>query len=109
MESGMEWSGQPCPDVFSQQILFASPCPLFTVWLNLFMPVQMVVGWTRQRKSRDTQGARFLLPLGSAGSLLPGLLCPNVIPLLVQNVQSEPPSLQSSCTVFDRPGSDHFH
>lgn len=79
------------------------------VWLNLFMQVQVVGGWTSHRKSQDTQGARFLLLLGSAGSLLPGLSVSNFTPLLFHSGQKGAPSPQSSCVVFDCPGSYHFH
>lgn len=61
------------------------------VWLNLFMQVQVVGGWTSHRKSQDTQGARFLLLLGSAGSLLPGLfLFQTLLPCSFTAVKREP-------------------
>lgn len=61
------------------------------VWLNLFMQVQVVGGWTSHRKSQDTQGARFLLLLGSAGSLLLGLfLFQTLLPCSFTAVKREP-------------------
>lgn len=44
----------------------------FTVVGVEFMLAQMVGAWTHHCKSANTQGARFLLPLGSVGSLLLG-------------------------------------
>lgn len=56
-------------------------CVALLLWTSLALLVrsdlsllaQMVGGWTGQHKSQDTEGSSFLLPLGSAARLLPGL------------------------------------
>lgn len=65
----------------------------------------MVSGWTRHVNLTITQGTRFLLPLGSAGRLLPGLFLSKLHSFAGSK---EAPSPQSSCAVFDRPTS-RFH
>lgn len=62
----------------------------------------MVSGWTRHVNLTITQGTRFLLPLGSADRLLPGLFLSK---LHSSASSKETPSPQSSCAVFDRPAS----
>lgn len=61
----------------------SGPALLCAVWLAVFLLVQMVVDGP-VIINLVTQGARFLLPLGSAGRLLPGLS-------LSQRVQRETP------------------
>lgn len=62
----------------------------------------MVSGWTRHVNLTITQGTRFLLPLGSAGRLLPGLFLSKLHSFAGSK---EAPSPQSSCAVFNRPAS----
>lgn len=62
----------------------------------------MVSGWTRHVNLTITQGTRFLLPLGSAGRLLPGLFLSKLHSFAGSKEALSP---QSSCAVVDRPSS----
>lgn len=85
-----------------------------SVWVQLFSQTpalsytlgKIYVCWSRWfadglvTVNRAAQDTRFLLPLGSPGSLLPGLFTSKIL-LLVLKVQRETAALKSSYIVFD--------
>lgn len=80
--------------------------PAFLVKLDLSIIVQMVGGWTGRRKSPNTQGTSFLLPLASA-FYCQDSLHPDINVHFEQSKRAPRPLILT--VVFDCPGSHHFH